>query len=560
MVLPADAFEAHELDSVDLTRRVAEITVSGVSIPPHRQLPELSTQSVRDLAAVLFSADAVGGSQWCVQAASEYAKDRRQFGRPIGQFQGVKHRCANMLGRTELARVATWDAARAVGDPDTASFAAAAAASLSVDGFFQTAKDCVQTLGGIGFTWEHDAHVYLRRATANRALLGTSAIWQERSARLALAGAKRRLSVDLPVEAEAHREELRALLTELSALDRAEQRRRVADEGFISPQWPKPWGRDADALEQLVIDDEFRRAKMIRPNIAVGGWALPPLMVYGTEEQQQRWIPPTLRGEIEWCQLFSEPGAGSDLASPHDPRRARRRRLACERAEGVDVDGRACALGDPARPHRSRGPEARRHLVLHARHEDARHRRAPAPRAHRHGDVQRGLPRRGLRPGGLPRRCRARRLARARARHSPTNGSRWAAAPRSAPASAASCDIVRTTGREDDTEVLAEVGGLVARGYALAVLGFRLTLSALTGADPSGSEASVKKLLGVEHDQKVQEVGLGLLAGRGRDRRRPRRILVPAVPLHPLPHHRRRHSEIQRNIIAERVLGLPKDP
>ncbi len=64
-----------------------------------------------------------------------------------------------------------------------------------------------------------------------------------------------------------------------------------------------------------MIDDEFRRAKMIRPNIAVGGWALPPLMVYGTEEQQQRWIPPTLRGEIEWCQLFSEPGAGSDLAS-----------------------------------------------------------------------------------------------------------------------------------------------------------------------------------------------------------------------------------------------------
>ncbi len=112
VVLPADAFEAHELDSVDLTRRVAEITVAGVSIPPHRQLPELSTQSVRDLAAVLFSADAVGGSQWCVQTASEYAKDRRQFGRPIGQFQGVKHRCANMLGRTELARVATWDAAR----------------------------------------------------------------------------------------------------------------------------------------------------------------------------------------------------------------------------------------------------------------------------------------------------------------------------------------------------------------------------------------------------------------------------------------------------------------
>ena len=164
-------------------------------MPVERQLQALPLDAVQDLAAVLFAADAVGGSQWCVQIASEYAKDRRQFGRPIGQFQGVKHRCANMLGRTELARVATWDAARAVGDPATEAFAAAAAASLAVDGYFQTAKDCVQTFGGIGFTWEHDAHVYLRRAAATRALLGSSSTWQERSAR---AGARRR-------EAEAER-------------------------------------------------------------------------------------------------------------------------------------------------------------------------------------------------------------------------------------------------------------------------------------------------------------------------------------------------------------------
>ena len=170
------------------------------------------------------------------------------------------------------------------------------------------------------------------------------------SARLALGGAKRRLTVDLPPEAEAHREELRALLTELNALEPVEQRRRVADEGFVSPQWPKPWGRDADALEQLVIDDEFRHAGMIRPNIAVGGWALPPLMVYGTEEQQQRWIPPTLRGEIEWCQLFSEPGAGSDLAALTTKAERGRGRLARERPEGVDVDGRTGRTGGSSSP------------------------------------------------------------------------------------------------------------------------------------------------------------------------------------------------------------------
>ena len=242
VILPADDFEARELDSVDRTRRVAEVTVADAVVPMNRQLTTLSTASVMGLAAVLFAADAVGGSQWCVETASEYAKDRRQFGRPIGQFQGVKHRCANMVGRTELARAATWDAARAVGDAETEGFAAAAAASLAIDGYFLTAKDCVQTLGGIGFTWEHDAHVYLRRAMATRALLGSASWWQVASARLALGGAKRRLTVDLPPEAEEHREELRELLAELKDLEPVEQRRRISEAGFVQPQWPKPWG------------------------------------------------------------------------------------------------------------------------------------------------------------------------------------------------------------------------------------------------------------------------------------------------------------------------------
>ena len=166
---------------------------------------------------MLFAADAVGGSQWCVDTASEYAKDRRQFGRPIGQFQGVKHRCANMVGRTELARAATWDAARAVGDDgDRGASPPRPRRRSRSTAFFQTAKDCVQMLGGIGFTWEHDAHVYLRRAIATRALLGSASRVAGRVPReLALGGAKRRLTVDLPPEAEAHREELRALLAEL---------------------------------------------------------------------------------------------------------------------------------------------------------------------------------------------------------------------------------------------------------------------------------------------------------------------------------------------------------
>ena len=127
-----------------------------------------------------------------------------------------------------------------------------------------------------------------------------------------------------------------------------------------------------------------------------------------------------------------------------------------------------------------------------------------------------------------------------RARRSPTSACTWGAARRSVAVSAACSTSLRDGGLTEDTAALAEAGDLVARDYALSVLGYRLMLSALGGADPSGSEASVRKLLGVEHDQRVQEVGLALLRRCRRDRRRTRGRVVRAVPLHPQPHHRGR--------------------
>src|SRR5262249_56286798 len=109
--LREEEFGGRGLASLDPTRRVAEIRVDGVVLASARRLDGVDTARVRDLAAVVLAAEDVGMAQWCVETASEYAKAREQFGRPIGQFQGVKHKCADMLAQTELARAAVWDAA-----------------------------------------------------------------------------------------------------------------------------------------------------------------------------------------------------------------------------------------------------------------------------------------------------------------------------------------------------------------------------------------------------------------------------------------------------------------
>jgi 3-oxochol-4-en-24-oyl-CoA dehydrogenase len=163
---------------VDFSRPLAGVSLRDCVIPPGQILGGLETGRVRDLAATLFAAEAAAVAGWCCDTAAAYARTRHQFGRPIGSFQAVKHLCAGMLGRSERAAALAWDAARAAdGTPDEHPLAAAAAAALALDAAVDNAKDCIQVLGGIGFTWEHDAHLYLRRALALRQLLGGGAAW-----------------------------------------------------------------------------------------------------------------------------------------------------------------------------------------------------------------------------------------------------------------------------------------------------------------------------------------------------------------------------------------------
>ena len=172
-----------ERATADFSRPLADISMSGVVAAPDQILAGISTEHVRDIAATLCAVEAAAVANWCARTAAEYAAIRHQFGRPIGAFQAVKHLCATMLCRAETAAVLAWDAARAVSDaPGELPLAAAAAAAVSLDAAVDVAKDCVQVLGGIGFTWEHDAHLYLRRAVAVRQLLGGSARWRDQTA------------------------------------------------------------------------------------------------------------------------------------------------------------------------------------------------------------------------------------------------------------------------------------------------------------------------------------------------------------------------------------------
>ena len=271
---------------------------------------------VADLTATVLSAEAAGITRWTLDTAVAYAKVREQFGKPIGSFQAIKHLCAEMLCRTEQVAVASADAARAANDGDhrQLSIAAAIAASIGIDAAKANAKDCIQVLGGIGITWEHDAHLYLRRAYGIGQFLGGPARWLRRTADLTSAGVRRDLSIDLSDVADL-RPEIADAVAGVASLPDDKRQAKLAGAGLLAPHWPAPYGRGAGPVEQLLIDQEMSSAGVIRPDLVIGWWAAPTILEHGTPEQVERFVPGTLSGDIFWCQLFSEPEAGSDLAA-----------------------------------------------------------------------------------------------------------------------------------------------------------------------------------------------------------------------------------------------------
>ncbi|MCW2846355.1 MAG: acyl-CoA dehydrogenase domain protein [Marmoricola sp.] len=295
----------------DLTRRTTTADLGSGDV-----VPGLTPARLHQAVVTLAAAEASGVARWCLDTAVEYAGVREQFGQKIGAFQAIKHLCAEMLEHSESVTAAAWDAATAAtDDPAQQEFAALVAGTVCFDGAVVVAQACIQVLGGIGFTFEHDAHLYLRRAIALRSLVGSSGRFAGRLADLATQDVRRELAVELGDADQSTREAVRAEATRIAGLPEDQRRGALAETGYLTPHWPKPHGRGASPVDQLVIDQELARAGVERPDLRIGAWAAPTILAHGTDEQRERFVGPTLRGEIEWCQLFSEPGAGSDLAS-----------------------------------------------------------------------------------------------------------------------------------------------------------------------------------------------------------------------------------------------------
>ncbi|MEU2503621.1 acyl-CoA dehydrogenase [Streptomyces sp. NPDC007863] len=548
---PGPAVRAHAC--ADPTRPTAEVAAAALPVPAERVLA-LDTGLVHDLAAVLFAADACGTAARAVETAAEHARTREQFGRPIGRFQGVKHLCADMLVRLEQARALAWDAARAADDP-ARPLVAALAAATALDAAHTCAKDCVQILGGIGFTWEHDAHILLRRALVARQLLGTGDRFRLDALRHAATGLRRGLRLDLPAAAEPYREAARAAIAPAVGLDPPAARRVLAPTGHAAPHLPEPYGLGAGPLQQLAVQRELDEAGVTVAGLGIATWVVPSLLAHGSPAQQTTHLLPTLRGERRWCQLFSEPGAGSDLASL---------RTRAERTE----DGRWRITGQKVWTSAAQGADFG---ILLARTDPG----APKHRGLTYFLVDmRNTPGIDIRPlkeitgdslfnevwfdGAL--------LPADAVVGEVNDGWRVARNTLGNERVHMADQVVFDTGlealikasAEADGSVRARTGALLAEAHALACIGLRTTLLQVSGLEP-GAGASVRKLVQTLHQQRTAELALELLGPDGAVYEGAGAAAVHGFLMSRCLTIAGGTTQVQLNVVAERLLGLPRD-
>ncbi len=327
---PGPGLTIEQQRGTDLCTDVGVLHLADHIVPAGASVSGLSSERARCIAVALAACAAAGTVHRCADAAVDYIRTREQFGKPVGAFQALQHKAAELLVNAELAAAAAWDAVRGADESvEQHRLAAAGAALMAVARAPDLALDALLMFGAIGYTWEHDIHLYWRRAISLAASLGTTTQFSREAGELARS-LKRSTAVNLgDVEAE-----FRAQVA--STLDRAKalrnenptddprapglafgtQRNVLADARLVAPHLPPPWGLGASAVQQVIIAEEFdKRPDVTRPSLGIAEWILPTILDRGTEQQRERFAWPILRGTQRWCQLFSEPGAGSDLAS-----------------------------------------------------------------------------------------------------------------------------------------------------------------------------------------------------------------------------------------------------
>ena len=370
------------------------------------------------------------------------------------------------------------------------------------------------------------------------------------------------MDFDLPPDDDPRRLEIRSWLAEHPD----PSGRELAEAGYVAPHWPRPWGLDAEPMHQIVIDDELRRAGVRRPSNQIGiGWAGPTILHAGTEAQKERYLFPLLAAEEIWCQLFSEPGAGSDLANL-GTRAVRDGDEFIVNGQKIWTSfGHVAAYGiliartDPDAPkHKgisyficpmdAPGIEVRPIIEMTGGHTfnevfftDVR-----IPAENLVGDEDEGW--------GLAKVT----LANERVSLS-GGGSLWGLGPTADDV----LDLIRAQGGLDDAELRQRAARLHIESEILRLIRLRTVSAAIRGEQP-GPEASVRKVLADEHGQEVM--------GFVKDLCGPSGMLEDGRPLGSDPgmwHFGFLFSQaltigggtgdVQRNILAERVLGLPHD-
>ncbi|MDO9458338.1 acyl-CoA dehydrogenase [Nocardioides sp.] len=552
-VAPAAALTATTSVGLDLTRRFSSATVDLAGATPAEGV---TTDVVRRTLTTYAAAEASGVARWCLATAVDHAKVREQFGKPIGAFQAIKHLCAEMLETAEAVTAAAWDVASVASGADDEQWAFAADVALvtAFDGAVEVAKSCIQVLGGIGFTFEHDAHLYLRRALALRALVDDADEAAERLTARAVAGVRRQVAVDLEGRDEAVRRGVRDTVATISAAD--DTRRALVETGYLTPHWPAPAGLAADAVTQIVIDQELAAAGVARPDIVIAGWALPTILEHGTDEQRERFVTRSLLGELVWCQLFSEPGSGSDLAS------LRTRATKVDggwRLDGQKVWTSVAERADWAICLARTDPDAKQHQGIGYFLVDMKHSDGIDVRPLREITGEALFNEVFLDDVFVPDDCLV---------AGPTDGWRLArttlANERVAMATSrldkSTERAVAVAGEHDlRTAQRVAVGRSVALSTVCSLLGVRTVLRSLGGQGP-GAESSVAKLLGVRNRQDGSELVVRLLGER---------VLVPAgddeVAAATWEMLNTRclsiaggTTQILRNVVGERILGLPR--